>query len=74
MPLIPVNISYSRCLKFKTWDQFMIPLPFATVTMTFHPALVTPRRMTEEAFEEKRATLEDTLRAGTDLEKFRDAR
>jgi lysophospholipid acyltransferase (LPLAT)-like uncharacterized protein len=74
VPLIPVNISYSRCIKFKTWDQFMIPLPFAKVTMTFHPALVIPRRMTEEAFEEKRAALEETLRAGTDLEKFRDAR
>jgi len=42
--------------------------------MTFHPALAIPRRMTEEAFEEKRAALEETLRSGTDLEKFRDAR
>ncbi len=69
VPLIPVNIHYSRSIKFKTWDKFMIPLPFAKVTMTFHPAHAIPRRMSEEEFEHRRLDIETILRAGTkDLE------
>lgn len=69
VPLIPVNIHYSRAFKFRTWDRFQIPLPFAKVTLTFHPAHQIPRRMTEEQFEQRRAALEDVLRAGARLEK-----
>lgn len=30
-PMIPVSFSASRCRRFKSWDRFMIPLPFARV-------------------------------------------
>ncbi len=69
VPLIPVNISYTRAIRFKTWDEFMIPLPFSTVTLVFHPAHVIPRRISEEGFEQQRLEIETTLRAHTkDLE------
>ena len=69
VPLIPVNIHYSRAFRFKTWDEFQIPLPFSTVTMKFHPAHVIPRRLSEEEFEQHRADIESVLRTHTrDLE------
>ena len=69
VPLIPVNIHYSRAFRFKTWDEFQIPLPFSTVTLKFHPAHIIPRRLSEDEFEQHRAKIESILRAHTrDLE------
>jgi lysophospholipid acyltransferase (LPLAT)-like uncharacterized protein len=30
-PILPIHVEYSRALRMKSWDQFMIPLPFAEV-------------------------------------------
>ncbi|MES2598077.1 MAG: lysophospholipid acyltransferase family protein [Verrucomicrobiota bacterium] len=59
--IVPVRVLYSRALRFKTWDQFMLPLPFSTVKVIFEPVMTVPRRMTEEEFEGYRASLEQTL-------------
>lgn len=59
--IVPVRVLYSRALRFKTWDQFMLPLPFSTVKVIFEPVMTVPRKMTEEEFEGHRATLEQTL-------------
>ena len=56
--LVPVRVQYSRALHFKTWDGFMLPLPFSTVKVIFEPAMVVPRRMTEEEFEAQRLKLQ----------------
>jgi hypothetical protein len=29
--ILPIHIEYSRALRLKSWDQFMIPLPFSKV-------------------------------------------
>lgn len=36
IPVIFADISYSKALQLKSWDRFEIPLPFSTVTVTFH--------------------------------------
>lgn len=30
MPVIPFAVSATRCVRLKSWDRFLIPLPFAT--------------------------------------------
>jgi lysophospholipid acyltransferase (LPLAT)-like uncharacterized protein len=59
--IVPVRVLYSRALRFKTWDQFMLPLPFSTVKVIFEPVMTVPRKMTEEEFEGHRSSLEQTL-------------
>ncbi|WP_395743472.1 lysophospholipid acyltransferase family protein [Prosthecobacter sp.] len=71
VPLIPVHIHYSRAFHFKTWDRFMLPLPFSTITLVLDPPIHIPRRMTEEEFEQKRKTLEDALLRGNDPDYLR---
>jgi len=68
VPIIPVHVHYSRSIKFKTWDGFLLPLPFSKVTVVFKKPHMVPRRMTEAEFEQKRAALEEVMRAGTELE------
>jgi len=60
--IIPVRVIYSRAIRFKTWDEFMLPLPFSTVKVIIEPCVKVPRRMTEEEFEQQRAALEQSLR------------
>ncbi|OYW76812.1 MAG: hypothetical protein B7Z37_07040 [Verrucomicrobia bacterium 12-59-8] len=67
-PIIPAHMHYSRALQFKTWDKFMLPLPFSTITLVLDPPIYIPRRMTEEEFEQKRQTLEKAMLAGNNPE------
>ncbi|WP_395735685.1 lysophospholipid acyltransferase family protein [Prosthecobacter sp.] len=66
VPIIPAHMHYSRALHFKTWDKFMLPLPFSTITLVLDPPLYIPRRMTEEEFEQKRKALEEAMLRGND--------
>ena len=59
--IVPVRVLYSHALRFKTWDEFMLPLPFSKVTMIFEPTMLVPRKMTEEEFEEQRLKLQQVL-------------
>lgn len=59
--IVPVRVEYSRAIRFKTWDQFLLPLPFSKVKVVFEPTMTVPRKMTEEEFEEQRARLEQAM-------------
>jgi lysophospholipid acyltransferase (LPLAT)-like uncharacterized protein len=50
----------------KTWDGFIIPLPFSKVSVTLEGALTIPGELTGEEFEEKRKNLEDLLKHAAD--------
>lgn len=62
--IMPVHIHYSRAIRFNTWDEFLLPLPFARVRMVFDTPLSVPRRMSENEFEAHRQKLESILRSG----------
>jgi hypothetical protein len=64
--IIPVHAKFSRCLRMKTWDGFIIPLPFSEVSVTIDDALPIPGELTGEEFEEKRKNLEDLLKHAAD--------
>ncbi|SKA86885.1 hypothetical protein SAMN02745166_01368 [Prosthecobacter debontii] len=59
--IVPVRVEYSRALRFKTWDQFLLPLPFSKVRVIFEPTITVPRKMTEEEFETQRLALEQAM-------------
>jgi lysophospholipid acyltransferase (LPLAT)-like uncharacterized protein len=60
-PIIPVQVEYSRYLRFKTWDGFAIPLPFARVDIQFHKAFWINDSGTAETFEAERQRLERAM-------------
>ena len=64
--IVPAHASFSRCVRMKTWDGFIIPLPFSKVSVTLDGALTIPGELTGEEFEEKRKNLEDLLKHAAD--------
>jgi hypothetical protein len=64
--IVPAHASFSRCVRMKTWDGFIIPLPFSKVSVTIGEALAIPAELTAEEFETKRQNLEDLLQHAAD--------
>jgi len=64
--IVPVHASFSRCIRMKTWDGFIIPLPFSTVSVTIDEVLKIPENLSDEDFESERKNLEDILKNGAD--------
>jgi lysophospholipid acyltransferase (LPLAT)-like uncharacterized protein len=62
--IIPLHARFSRCIQMKTWDGFIIPLPFSKVTVTIDPALRIAENMTNADFEASRKKLEEILKNG----------
>ena len=63
-PIIPVRVEYSHALRFKTWDQFMLPMPFSRARIILQATHTIPRKMTEAEFEEQRLRLQAALGEG----------
>ena len=64
--ILPAHASFSRCLRMKTWDGFIIPLPFSTVSVRIGERITIPENLSEEDFERVRKNLEDILKNGAD--------
>jgi len=64
--IVPAHASFSRCVRMKTWDGFIIPLPFSKVSVTIGEALAIPAELTAEEFEVKRKNLENLLKHAAD--------
>lgn len=64
-PVIPIHVHYSRAVRLKSWDRFMIPLPFSRVRVVFDELHQVPREnMSQRDFEVERARLEQLLHPG----------
>lgn len=64
--IFPMHIAYSRCWRLRSWDGFMIPKPFATVTITLDRLHSIPATASEEEFESERGKFEQLLRSPND--------
>lgn len=64
--IIPTHAKFSRCLRLKTWDGFIIPLPFSKVSVTIGEPLEIPENLSDEEFEAARNQLEELLKNGAD--------
>jgi lysophospholipid acyltransferase (LPLAT)-like uncharacterized protein len=61
-PLVPMHARFSRCLRLKTWDEFMIPLPFSTISVTVDDMISVPRTLSPDEFEAVRSRVETHLK------------
>ena len=64
--IIPSHASFSWCLRLKTWDGFIIPLPFSTIVVRLDDQMIIPQNLTEAEFEQARKNLEDILKIDAD--------
>ncbi|HEY5813336.1 MAG TPA: lysophospholipid acyltransferase family protein [Terrimicrobiaceae bacterium] len=64
--LLPMHAKYSRPFRMRTWDGFIIPLPFSEVFIIVEEAIPVPRNLTDEEFERLRAHVENILRNEAD--------
>ncbi len=67
LPLIPVSYDLTRCRRLKSWDGFLVPLPFSGCRVRFGDPLEVPRALDDAARETYRAEFERRLLAITDL-------
>ena len=63
--ILPVHVRYEKAVRLKTWDGFLLPVPFSGVEIEFASPFTLPRRMTEEECEQRRVELECLMIAGT---------
>jgi lysophospholipid acyltransferase (LPLAT)-like uncharacterized protein len=61
-PIIPISYSADKVHRFKSWDRFMIPLPFANVKVIYGPPIIISDDMPKE---EARRKIKDALMAIT---------
>lgn len=60
-PLIPLGCKASRALYGRNWDRTMLPLPFATVVLSFGEPVTVPADATSEAIDGWRERLKAGL-------------
>jgi lysophospholipid acyltransferase (LPLAT)-like uncharacterized protein len=65
-PITPVHARFSRCVRLKTWDGFIIPLPFSRVSVRVDKPIYVPRDLEDEEFESMRAQVETLMRNEAD--------
>lgn len=65
-PIIPVHVRFASAWRLKTWDRFVIPLPFSQVEVTFAEPIRIERGMDNGAFETRRQEIEKLMIQGTD--------
>ena len=64
--ILPVHARFSRCVRMRTWDGFVVPLPFSRVSVTVGEPVAVASDLDGEAFESARRNLEDVLRDEAD--------
>ncbi|MBN2570097.1 MAG: lysophospholipid acyltransferase family protein [Deltaproteobacteria bacterium] len=62
--IVPFYISADRCWYFNSWDRFMLPKPFARVTLRFGEMLDLTSGTGEEDFEHNRLQLQAIMQPG----------
>lgn len=65
-PLMCFHATFDRAIRLKTWDRFVIPVPFSKVTLVFDELLEVPRGLADDAFEAKRRDIQERMRNGVD--------
>ena len=64
--IVPIHISYGAAWRLKSWDRFVIPMPFSRVQVTFDEPHRIEKNLDEEEFENARSALEKNLATGCD--------
>ncbi len=59
--IVPFSVSADRAVYFNSWDRFMLPLPFARVTLRFGDPVRFAPTNNPDAFEQQRVRLETLM-------------
>lgn len=62
-PIIPVSYEVSRKITVNSWDNFMVPLPFARATLRIGAPMTIPADAGDAQREQKRLELENVLKS-----------
>jgi lysophospholipid acyltransferase (LPLAT)-like uncharacterized protein len=62
--VVPFFTTADRAWYFNSWDRFMLPKPFARVTLRFGRMMTFPAEEGEHTFENQRTELEGIMREG----------
>ena len=62
-PVLPVSFEYNRAWRLRTWDRFIIPKPFSTVTFRIGKTVHVSRTTMPEEFENERQRCQRAMRA-----------
>jgi hypothetical protein len=61
--VLPINLEYSSCWRFKSWDRFILPRPFSQVRVTFGEPQQVPATSNDSEFELERQRLQAQMMA-----------
>ena len=62
--VVPIYATADRAWHFKSWDRFMLPKPFARVTLRYGDMLDLASKEGGEAFERQRRRLQEVMLPG----------
>ena len=60
-PLVPITFAARPCWRFNSWDQFLVPMPFARCVVCYGDPIQIPKTLTQEEVEIWRQKLEATM-------------
>lgn len=66
-PIVPLAYAVSRRRVLRSWDRFVLPLPFARGVFYWGDPIEVPRDLDAEGLEAKRRALEETMNRLTDM-------
>lgn len=61
LPVLPVTFSSTRHIRFKSWDRFMLALPFGRIVFCVGQPIVVSRESDEHAQEQARRMIEQEM-------------
>ena len=61
VPIMPMSVEATRGIRLKSWDRFLIPLPFSKFVVGYADHIEVPRELAKEDVEEYSVTLAERL-------------
>lgn len=66
-PIIPISFSSRHAVRLKSWDRFMVPVPFSKAAFVYGEPIMIPRKLDDDARKRYRVRIEKELDRVTDL-------
>jgi len=63
VPVLPISLSSKNCIQLKSWDLFLLPLPFSKNRVTISEPIYPPNKQNISVLHEYREKIEHVLNA-----------
>lgn len=67
LPVVPMSVGYRRAWRARSWDRFVVPLPFGRIRIVSGPPIMVPRKAGAEQLEACRLDVERMLNLTCDI-------